>query len=482
MTGIVTLLGAGPGDSELLTIKGVRRLKEADVLVYDRLVNQELFAYVSPQCERIDVGKRPGAPCIKQEAIEEILIEKAREGKKVVRLKSGDPYIFGRGGEEARTLVEAGISFEVVPGVTSAIAGATYAGIPMTYRDIATSFHVFTGHLQDEMESLNWQAISQLKGTLVFLMGMKNLSVIRGQLLENGFSKETPVAIVEWATHPIQRSIDGTLDSIVDLAEVEQLKAPSIIVVGDVVSFRKQLNFHENLPLTGVNVLIQESATGRLPKLLKDDGARLQTFPARGKIERLPFALPDLTKVTGLLVADTSSWHIFLDKLREEGIDIRQLSHLHFVAIGHHTAQAVEATGILLAAKAPQADDGQLRDYFSQQDGQWRMLLPSHKLEDLAGLYDFPALLTHEVDYDGPVLVDNWPRLDLVCLPNSVAAANFVAIVKDQDLPMYDMPIVVMGASTRAVLEKAGFQGIIETDAPTIVAIRDKCRQLMKRG
>lgn len=196
MKGLVSLLGAGPGDEELLTVKGLRRLKEADVVVYDRLVNQKLLCHVKPDCEMIDVGKQPGMPCIHQEEIETILIEKASQGNRVVRLKSGDPYVFGRGGEEGQALAKAGLAFEVIPGISSAIAGPTYAGIPVTYRDVATSFHVFTGHLKDEMEELNWEAISQLKGTLVFLMGMKNLSTIVVQLMKRGYAEETPVAII----------------------------------------------------------------------------------------------------------------------------------------------------------------------------------------------------------------------------------------------------------------------------------------------
>ena len=255
MSGLVTLLGAGPGDAELLTLKGKRRLQEADVLVFDRLVNQELFQHLKSDCEKIDVGKKPGQPCIRQEEIEKILIEKARQGKRVVRLKSGDPYIFGRGGEEGVKLVEAGVDFEVVPGITSAVAGLTYAGIPMTYRDVATSFHVFTAHLKDETEMLNWEAISELKGTLVFLMGMKNLPSIVQELTARGYGKDKPAAIVEWGTHPQQRSVDGTLGNIVELAEAEDFKAPSVIVVGDVVAYRQQLNFHENLPLFGRKIL-----------------------------------------------------------------------------------------------------------------------------------------------------------------------------------------------------------------------------------
>ena len=353
MSGLVTLLGAGPGDAELLTLKGKRRLQEADVLVFDRLVNQELFQHLKSDCEKIDVGKKPGQPCIRQEEIEKILIEKARQGKRVVRLKSGDPYIFGRGGEEGVKLVEAGVDFEVVPGITSAVAGLTYAGIPMTYRDVATSFHVFTAHLKDETEMLNWEAISELKGTLVFLMGMKNLPSIVQELTARGYGKDKPAAIVEWGTHPQQRSVDGTLGNIVELAEAEDFKAPSVIVVGDVVAYRQQLNFHENLPLFGRKIFIQQSETGRLPRLLKDAGAALTTFPARDLVEELELQLPDLEQVDGLLFADMQSWPLFLKSLRKAGKDLRSLPHIRFAAIGHHTAKSIEASGIVLDRMTP---------------------------------------------------------------------------------------------------------------------------------
>ena len=482
MSGIVSLLGAGPGDAELLTLKGVRRLQEADVLVYDRLINQEIFSHLKEGCEKIDVGKKPGQPCIRQEEIEKILIEKARQGKRVVRLKSGDPYVFGRGGEEGLALAEAGVDFEVVPGISSALAALTYAGIPMTYRVLATSFHVFTAHLKDETEALNWAAIAQLKGTLVFLMGMKNLPFIAKGLIEHGYDRTKPAAVIEWGTHPQQRSIDGTLETIADLAEAQNFKAPSVIVVGDVVAFRKQLNFYEELPLFGRRVLIQESATGRLPKLLKDDGAALTTFPARNKVKELDFQLPDLEQTAGLLFADLQSWPLFLDALRRENIDLRSLGHIKFAAIGHHTAKAIEKSGILLDKMAAQPADPDFVKEMAQEGGSWSVLTAAHKVAGLAQLYSLPILATHEVAFDREPDAASWSQIEAVCLPNSVAAMNFVAASQQTGFDWQDRPIIVMGATTRAVLEESGFGQIIETDQPTIVAIRDKCREILSKS
>ncbi|MBF0777640.1 uroporphyrinogen-III C-methyltransferase [Streptococcus cuniculi] len=479
MTGLVTLLGAGPGDYELLTLKGLRRLKEADVLVFDRLVNPQLFQAVKADCEKIDVGKQPGMPCVRQEEIENILIKKAQEGKRVIRLKSGDPYVFGRGGEEATALVKADVAFEVIPGITSAIAGLTYAGVPMTYRDVATSFHVFTGHLKDETEALNWEAISQLKGTLVFLMGMKNLTTITHELATRSFDKDTPVAIVEWGTHPQQRSVDGTLETIVSLVEEHQFKAPSIIVVGDVVAFRKELNFHEQLPLFGRKILIQDSPTGKLPRLLKDAGASLVTFPARNQVKKLPLGLPDMEQVDGILVADMQSWPLFVAALRDKGMDIRQLAHIKIAAIGMHTAKGLEESGIFLHQKGTQISDSQLSAAMKEETGNWYILAPQHKKDELASYYHFPILETHQVGFDSPLLSQEWAGVEAICLPNSVAAMNFVALSEESGQDWKEVPIIVMGSSTREVLENAGFTAIIEADEPTIASICDKCQAVL---
>lgn len=479
MAGFVSLLGAGPGDLDLLTMKGLRRLKEADVLVFDRLVNQGLFSHLKKDCHLIDVGKQPGQPCMRQAEIERILIEQAGQGKKVVRLKSGDPYVFGRGGEEGLALSQAGIDFEVVPGVSSAIAALTYAGIPVTYRDLATSFHVFTGHLKDETESLNWQAISQLKGTLIFLMGMKNLPRISQELLARGYAPDTPVAIVEWGTHPQQRSIKGDLAEIVALSQEQDFGAPSIIVIGQVVQFHQALNFYENRPLFGRKILIQESPTGRLPHLLKDDGANVVTFPMRNQRTALAFDLPDLEKLTGLLVTDPHSWSYFIKALADRGVDLRQLQEVKFMALGQHTAQTMQAAGLILDQVFTQA-----KELSSCQDLQTQAcfaLAPDYKVEDLSHYLTCPILTTHATDFDQALKTEGWDKIEAVCLPNSAAALNFLTVKKVIDLDWEKLPILVMGEATRSILENNGIRNLVESDQATIVALRDKCRQVLNR-
>ena len=200
MIGRVTLLGAGPGNPELLTLLGKRRLKEADVVLYDRLINPSLLALVPAQAERIDVGKLPNFHKVKQSVINQLLVDYAQNGKQVVRLKAGDPYVFGRGGEEGQFLREHGVTFDVVPGLTSAITGLAAVGIPITHRDYASSFHVITGHRQADGRQLDWENIAHQEGTLVFLMGMAALTDICQSLMSHGRQVTTPVAIVQWAT------------------------------------------------------------------------------------------------------------------------------------------------------------------------------------------------------------------------------------------------------------------------------------------
>lgn len=483
MKGFVTLLGAGPGDAELLTIKGMRRLKEADVVVYDRLINQGLFTYLKEDCRLIDVGKTPGQKTVHQNTIEDILIEQARAGYKVVRLKSGDPYVFGRGGEEAQSLKHADIPFEVIPGITSALAGLTYAGIPTTYRDVATSFHVFTGHLKDDNESLNWKAIAQLKGTLIFLMGMKNLATIVEQLISHGYSPKKPVAIIEWATHPNQRSIDGNLETIVKRVEENQLKAPSLIVIGDVVLFKKQLTSYEQLPLFGKNILIQESSTGKLSAYLRDMGANLITFPARTTYSPLTFDLPHLTQASGLLIADVESWRQFVSRLRDKHIDIRSLGHLKLVAIGHNTAKMLEEAGLLLTDKVAQSSDPRLVNILNQTKGKWYGIAPRHKVQDLEGLEGLTILETHEALFTKAINLNDFPSIDAICLPNSAAATAFVSLVRSLTSPSNwkELPMIVMGASTRYVLEKAGFSNIQVSQEMTLSSMCESCLVSVKK-
>jgi uroporphyrinogen III methyltransferase / synthase len=246
--GTVYLVGAGPGDPELLTLKGRRVLAEADVVVYDHLVSPELLELAKPGCERVFAGKKGGQFCRPQAEIDETLVRLALEGKTVVRLKGGDPFIFGRGGEEATALAAAGIGFEVVPGVTSALAAAAYAGIPLTHRSHNSAVVLLTGH-EDPAKpgaSVRWEDYSRLKATLCIYMGVKNLGTITARLEAGGMPASTPAAIVESATTESHRTILGTLGTLSDLADAAGVEAPAMIIIGEVAAFSEKLSWFES--------------------------------------------------------------------------------------------------------------------------------------------------------------------------------------------------------------------------------------------
>ena len=245
--GIVYIVGAGPGDEELITVKGLNCIKQADVILYDRLVNKDLLNYAKPDALLISCGKLPNCHTMQQNTINLELVKYAKEGKIVTRLKGGDPFIFGRGAEEAASCQEAGIPFEVVPGVTSGIAAPAYAGIPVTHRDYSSSFAVITGHRKEgEADNIRWESLAKCVDTLAIYMGMKNLNYITNQLIAHGRSKDTPVALIHQGTTSLQRTVVGTLETIFEIAMKEQVKNPSMIIVGEVVRFREKLNWFEN--------------------------------------------------------------------------------------------------------------------------------------------------------------------------------------------------------------------------------------------
>ncbi|WP_210610916.1 uroporphyrinogen-III C-methyltransferase [Priestia flexa] len=249
--GKVYLVGAGPGDPELVTVKAIKAIQKADVILYDRLVNKELLEYAKSEVNIIYCGKLPNYHTLKQETINSFLVKFAKKGKVVVRLKGGDPFVFGRGGEEAEALVENNIDFEIIPGVTSGIAAASYAGIPVTHRDYSASVAFITGHRQDEpCKAVKWDQLSTAVDTLVIYMGVKNLSYICESLIEHGKSTDTPIALINWGTYGEQRTVSGKLGTIVDIVKKEKIGNPSIIVVGEVVRFHEKLNWFEQLAST----------------------------------------------------------------------------------------------------------------------------------------------------------------------------------------------------------------------------------------
>ncbi|MBO1510474.1 uroporphyrinogen-III C-methyltransferase [Metabacillus bambusae] len=244
----VYLVGAGPGDEDLLTIKALKCIQKADVILYDRLVNQEILKHAKKDCELIYCGKLPNYHTMKQETINHFLVKYANSGKVVTRLKGGDPFVFGRGGEEAEALAIHNIPFEIVPGITSGVAASAYAGIPVTHRDLSSCVAFVTGHRRaGANEETKWESLANGIDTLAIYMGVSNLPYIQEQLIKNGKDPNTPVAVIHWGTTDVQRTITGTLENIYDLVKQHMIKNPSMIIVGEVVSLRDKLNWYEDM-------------------------------------------------------------------------------------------------------------------------------------------------------------------------------------------------------------------------------------------
>ncbi|MEG0012738.1 MAG: uroporphyrinogen-III C-methyltransferase [Cellulosilyticaceae bacterium] len=355
MRGKVNLVGAGPGDYGLMTLKGLACIQEADVMVYDRLANEDYLKEAKVGCEFIYVGKASSNHTLTQDEINEVIVAKAKEGKTVTRLKGGDPYVFGRGGEEGEYLLENGIPFEVVPGITSAIGGLCYAGIPITHRDYTSSFHVVTGHLKDdEKSSINWNALAHMGGTIVFLMGVSNLEKICHNLVAEGMSSEMDVAIINWATRANQKVVTGNLGTICEVAKREKVTSPSLIVVGEVVKLREKLNFFEQKPLFGKTIMTTRarSQSSRLRQKLQDLGASVIEFPTI-RIEEiqpnqeLEQAIERLSDYTYLIFTSQNTVEIFFEKLYAKGLDARKLSHMKLVAVGQATGDRMKKYGVI---------------------------------------------------------------------------------------------------------------------------------------
>lgn len=353
--GIVYLVGAGPGDPGLMTVRGLDCLRRADVVVYDYLANPEFLKEAPPAAEHIYVGKSRGRHHAPQEEINALLAERARDGKVVVRLKGGDPYVFGRGGEEALYLQRQGLAFEVVPGVTAGFAAAAYAGIPLTHRDFTTSLALITGHEDPDkkISSLDWSKLATGLGTLVFYMGMSNLSLIVRELTVNGRSSTTPVAVVQWATTPRQRTVTGTLDDIAARVQASGIKPPAIIIVGEVVSMRDHLQWFENRPLFGRRIVVTRTAeqAGKFNRLLEEQGAApiscpvIEIAPPESWHE-LDEEISRLSQTDYLVLTSANGVEMFFGRLRQCGLDLRALSGVKVVSVGPRTAAAIEAEGI----------------------------------------------------------------------------------------------------------------------------------------
>ena len=353
---IVRLVGAGPGDPELITVKGLRLIQSADAIVYDRLVDKRLLQHARSDAELIDVGKIPGKRVNRQEDINSLLVELGKAGKQVVRLKGGDPFVFGRGGEEAEALAEAGVPFEIVPGITSAIAAPAYAGIPLTHRKVASSFTVVTGS-EDPTKpdtSVDWEVLAKGSDTLAILMGQSNLRVIADALIRYGRAPETPVALVQWGTEPYQRTLVGTLEDIADKAIAAGIGAPAVTVVGDVVRLRETIQWLDNRPLFGKRALVTRTRTqaSALSDRLTQLGAQpielptIQIQPLDDYAE-LDRALKNVNGYDWAVFSSANAVDIVFDRLDALELDARAMYGVRIAAIGPATRRRLRERGVI---------------------------------------------------------------------------------------------------------------------------------------
>ncbi|ALC92885.1 uroporphyrin-III methyltransferase [Bacillus sp. FJAT-18017] len=329
--GKVFLVGAGPGDTGLITVKGLEAIKGAEVILYDRLANPKLLVFAPADCELIYCGKLPDRHVLRQEMINSLLVEKALEGKTVIRLKGGDPGVFGRVGEEAEALVEHGISYDIVPGISSGIAAPVYAGIPVTHREFGESFAVVTAHdkSKDGHPDLDWKSLASGIDTIAFYMGISNLPFICENLVKHGKSAATPVILIQWGTFGRQKTLEGTLADIAEKASAEQFSNPAITLVGEIVSLRKKLSWFEKKPLFGRQVLLARTGTeeSAVAKELTSNGADVIEFPKwkRSRIELDKEILGSISDYERILFASPESVSEFFEILIKEKIDIRRL-------------------------------------------------------------------------------------------------------------------------------------------------------------
>lgn len=496
MRGKVYLVGAGPGDYKLITLKALECIRKSDVIVYDRLANIEYLKEAKDNCEFINVGKASSNHLLPQDDINRLIADKALEGKIVTRLKGGDPYVFGRGGEEAELLCNENIEFEVVPGITSPIGGLCYAGIPITHRDHASSFHVITGHPRKdgkETQEINWNALANVKGTLVFLMGISNLKNISENLIKEGKDKNTPVAFISWATRSNQRVITATLENAYEIATRENVKPPTLIVVGTVVNLREKLNFFEKKPLFGKNIVVTRCRTqsSSLVEKISDMGGNPIEIPTI-KIQKvednkdLEVEINKIKDYTYIIFSSKNAVDIFFDKLNEMGYDARALYHIKICAVGGETAKAIKSKGIV-ADIVPQkyvAEElyEELKDIVNEND---KILIPRAKnardflVNKLSEKCYIKEVITYEsvIDNDKKNLaleVIEDEKIDYITFASSSTVKNFITLIGEENLKkLENKKIISIGPITSKTIEDFGLEVYKEAKMATIDSIID---------
>lgn len=492
--GIVYLIGAGPGDPGLITVKGRDCLNRADVVVYDYLANPALLDEAPAAAERIYVGKTSGRHHLPQPGINALLIARARQGRVVARLKGGDPFVFGRGGEEAEALQQAGVPFEIVPGISAGFAAAAYAGIPLTHRDFTTSLGLVTGHENPEkkVSNLDWQKLATGVGTLVFYMGMANLELIVEQLLGHGRSPKTPAAVIRWGTTPRQQTVAAPLGEIARKVRAADLKPPAVIVVGEVVALRDKLRWFDNRPLFGRRILVTRSRrqAAELVGRLQAAGAEALCLPAIAIApppdwRDLDEAIARLADTDLLVLTSANGVEAFFARLAAAGLDSRALHDVTLVAVGPKTAAALAGHG--LRADLVPADhraEGIVDLLRREGVAGKRVLYPrsslardliARELTEAGALVADPvAYCTRPAEEDGDRLRQllTGSRVDAVTFTSSSAVDFFLDLLGDggEEL-LRNVAVASIGPLTSASVRQRGLVVAIEAETPTTEAL-----------
>ena len=502
MAGMVYLVGAGPGDYRLISIKAVDCLKMADVVVYDRLADDRILQWAPDDAEYIYVGKASSNHTMKQEDINQLLVDKAAEGKCVVRLKGGDPFVFGRGGEEGLLLQQNGLPFEIVPGITSAISVPAYAGIPVTHRAVATSFAVVTGHEDPTKAKSNmrWEHLSTGVDTLVFLMGVANLPHITKKLIENGRPADTPAAVIRWGTKPEQRVLMTTVGTAAEDVAKAQLKPPAIFIVGEVVRLREKLQWFDEPkthPLFGKTVLVTRarSQASKLTARLEQLGAKVIETPAirleapADAYKALDEAIARLADYQWLIFTSANGVERFFDRLLAAGRDARALGYAKLAAIGTATAEKLKQYG-LMADVIPQEfrAEGIIEALKGKLPPHAKILLPRaqeareilpEKLRELGAAVDVaPAYQTVCGDVDGEALREQLAGgvIDLVTFTSSSTVRNLIQILGSA-APLQTVKTACIGPVTADTARQNGVEPDMVADTYTIDGLVETIKQ-----
>jgi uroporphyrinogen III methyltransferase / synthase len=490
MNNSVYLVGAGCGDETLITVKGKRAIEKADVIIYDYLANDRLLRYNKKDAELIYVGKQANNHAMAQADINALIVEKAQNNVCVVRLKGGDPYVFGRGGEEGQALFEANIDFDVVPGITSAIGGIAYAGIPITHRGVATSFHVITGHRKAGGGVLDFELYAKLNGTLVFLMGIGNLENIVGGLMSHGMDKAMPVAIVENASRTFQRTTVGILSDICKKAEQADVKSPGLIVVGKVVEKREALNFFENKPLFGKTVVVTRARAqaSALVEKIEDLGGEAIEMPViaieKQDCKDLTKQIENLSGYQYTIFTSANAVDIFFETLFSLNKDARAFKSCKIVAVGSATNCALKHYGIV-ADFVPDRFVAEsvfdlLKDKVKKTD---RVLLPTSKnarnflaksLSKICEVNRVDIYKTVKVknDYSETITAIENKQIDYITFTSSSTVKNVVDVIGIERLHILDrVKLISIGPITSKTMDAYGLKNYKQASEYTIDGI-----------